>query len=129
MTITVAEALTKHQNGTLVPNDIFYDWFCSNKALVGRTKTLATKLKMLAKSSLIHPETDTVFFKNNCPVDGKLYDSLSICRDGEVVYWICPSSGHTSKAGISEVFDGINNREFEGTWTDVKEFFKSESKE
>jgi hypothetical protein len=57
---------------------------------------------------LFDPETHRVFYKNNCPGQGKLYDSFSICTNDEandVVIWCTPSSGHKSVEGQAELVD------------------------
>ena len=80
----------------------FYDWFCKDSSLEVRAK----KLKGLAKKLVDHLDLDKnkvyVFFKNNCPATGPLYDSLSICdmEQGNVICWATPKSGHTGKAEL-----------------------------
>ena len=56
----------------------------------------------------LDPETHYVFLKNNCPMNGKLFDSFSICTLDEkrdVVIWCAPSLGYTSKQGMAELVD------------------------
>ena len=62
--------------------------------------------KVMSKLGL-DPETHYVFLKNNCPVNGKLYDSFSICKvdNGDVVIWCAPSLGYASKEGMAELVD------------------------
>jgi len=86
----------------------FYDWFCSEKALKIKSKLLMTKAEKIMSRLGLDPETHYVFFKNNCPMNGKLYDSFSICtydESGDVVIWCTPSNGHDSKAGKAELVD------------------------
>lgn len=106
----------------------WYDWFCKESSLAGKTKKLAPKVKQVARSAKIDPTKTYVFFKNNCPMYGKLYDDFRICdlETRDVIYTIIPRSGHTVKAGQAEVWGREN--EFEeplvvGTWNDVREFF------
>ena len=80
----------------------FYDWFCSDRALEAKGKKLMNQvIKFVA--ALPH-NLDTrkcyVFFKNNCPACGPLYDSFSICdiESGDVLYWVTGKSGHTGEA-------------------------------
>ena len=73
----------------------FYDWFCSEKALEKRAKSLLAKLKFLVNEGLINSETNYVWFKNNCPMNGRLYDDFRISsKDGEFLGGFCPRSGH-----------------------------------
>lgn len=85
----------------------FYDWFCSEKALKIKSKLLMTKAEKVMSRLGLDPETHYVFLKNNCPFNGKLYDSFSICKmeGGDVVIWCAPSNGHDSKAGKAELVD------------------------
>lgn len=79
----------------------FFDWFCSDRALENKSKNLANQvIKFLAANPQIDPKKHYVFFKNNCPMRGPLYDSFSICsmEDGEVQYWVTGKSGHTHQA-------------------------------
>ena len=88
-------------------NYFFYDWFCSDKALKIKSKLLMTKAEKVVSKLGLDPETHYVFLKNNCPFNGKLYDSFSICKmeGGDVVIWCTPSNGHDSKAGKAELVD------------------------
>lgn len=84
----------------------FYDWFCSEKALKIKSKLLMTKAEKVMTKLGLDPETHYVFLKNNCPVDGKLYDSFSICElteDGKVRAWVAPSLGHKSQEGKAQL--------------------------
>ena len=106
----------------------WYDWFCNDYALAAKTKKLGKKLKQIMKSDKVNCETSYVFFKNNCPCFGSLYDDFRICsiEDEEVIYTISPSLGYTDQKGVAEVWGREN--EFKdalvsGTWADVKEFF------
>lgn len=108
----------------------WYDWFCSDKALARKTKKLTAKLKAIVKSEKIDPLTSYVFFKNNCPVNGPLYDDFRICsiEEEHVIYTITPKCGHS---GLAEVWGRENNFEcalVEGTWDDVKTFFGTNKK-
>lgn len=79
----------------------FYDWFCSDRSLEARSKKLANQvIKFLGSNPQIDTKKHYVFFKNNCPMSGPLYDSFSICdiEDGEVQYWVTGKSGHTLEA-------------------------------
>ena len=88
-------------------NYFFYDWFCQEKALKIKSKLLMTKAEKVMTKLGLDPETHYVFFKNNCPAVGKLYDSFSICKmdGGDVVIWCAPSLGYDSKAGMAELVD------------------------
>jgi len=86
----------------------FWDWFCSDKALKIKSKLLMTKAEKVISKLGLNPETHYVTFKNNCPFNGRLYDSFQICthdEEGEVVIWCTPSNGHKSKEGMAELVD------------------------
>jgi hypothetical protein len=131
MSQTISEFLTNPQTGSFdvegsFDSGVWYDWFCADKSLVNRGKSLATKFKAIANSAKFNNEDCYIFFKNNCPMSGPLYDSFTICdiHSGDVLYWVTPKSGHT---GLAEVYGRDGSGQFgaviKGTWKDVKSFF------
>lgn len=107
----------------------WYDWFCKDSSLAGKTKKLAPKVKRIAQSKKINQETMYVWFKNNCPMFGSLYDDFRFAdiETGDVIYTIIPSSGHDSEFGESSVWgreNDFNNPIIKGTWKDVCKFFE-----
>lgn len=73
----------------------FYDWFCHDWALRERARRLLGVLRKIAKTGTkaFDPEKCYVFFKNNCPGQGALYDDLRICdkKSDHVLINVCPS--------------------------------------
>lgn len=80
----------------------WYDWFCSDKALAEKTKKLALKIMQIQNSKLFDINKTYVFFKNNCPMTGNLYDSFSICdiNTGDILFWVSPRMGHSQMEGF-----------------------------
>ena len=72
----------------------FFDWFCQTSSLKGRAKRLLGAVRSIVKTgpAKFDPKATYVFFKNNCPCDGGLYDDLRICdmESGEVLFNVCP---------------------------------------
>lgn len=106
----------------------WYDWFCRDTSLKNKTANLGRKAICLMKSPKINPETMYVWFKNNCPCYGSLYDDLRIAdlETGDVIYTIVPSSGFQATRGRAEVWGRENEFKeplVKGTWADVKQFF------
>jgi len=106
----------------------WYDWFCSEHSLAGKTKKLAPKVLRIAKSSKINLATMYVWFKNNCPLQGKLYDDFRFAdlKTGDTQYTIVPSSGFDAHKGQAEVWGRENSFAaplVTGTWKDVLTFF------
>jgi hypothetical protein len=68
----------------------WYDWFCKDESLHSRLKPMAAFVKKIANSPKFDKTKNYVFFKNNCPMVGGLYDSFSICdlETGDAQYWI-----------------------------------------
>ena len=71
----------------------FYDWFCKESALENRANKLLIKLKFLVKEGLVCGDTNYVWFKNNCPMVGNLYDDLRISniKTNNFLGGLCPS--------------------------------------
>lgn len=106
----------------------FYDWFCKDTALVAKQAKLDKLVRQIATSDKINQDTMYVFYKNNCPVNGGTYDSLSICdiATGDVLYWITPRNGHANsghKAELCGPENGFQEPLVAGTWTQIKNYF------
>ena len=106
----------------------FYDWFCSEKSLRGRLYAMAPKVRHIAKSSKIDQDKMYVFFKNNCPCFGKLYDDFRFCDivTRNVIFTITPKLGFNENFGKSQVYGRENAFECAlvlGSWKDVTKFF------
>jgi hypothetical protein len=108
----------------------FYDWFCNTSSLERRAKSLLNKFKKIKDSKKINKETMYIWFKNNCPCVGKLYDDFRISDlvSGDVIFTVTPSSGHESNYGEAELWGREN--EFKGpivsgTYQDVVNWFNS----
>jgi hypothetical protein len=74
------------------PN-VWYDWFCKDSQLEKRGKRLAQILAFFVAREKMDDKflaNKYVFFKNNCPCNGKLYDHVSICdkKTGNVLFCI-----------------------------------------
>jgi hypothetical protein len=79
----------------------FYDWFCKDTSLERKARSLFAKVKKFLKAN---PQIDTtevyVFFKNNCPMVGPLYDDFRFCSPDRVMYTVTRKCGHSGKAEI-----------------------------
>lgn len=129
----ISEVLNVFEYGEYNAFDLWYDWFCKTSSLSNKSKTLLPKLKAIVKANagkkFLSTET-YVFFKNNYPLYGRLYDDFRICdkETGDVLYTIVPKSGHRSEMGMSVLYGKDNNFQEPlvlGTWKDVVNYFKA----
>jgi hypothetical protein len=88
----------------------FYDWFCKKTSLERKAKSLMVKVKKFIKKMNIDIDKTYVFFKNNCPGHGSLYDDFRICdiESGDVIYTVAPSLGYTKRKGEAEIWGREN---------------------
>ena len=128
-TANLADQLNAQANGLIIDsagnNDEcynFYDWFCKDSSLQRKSWNLMKQVKTFLKHN---PDIDLlthyVFFKNNCPMSGPLYDDFRICNveTGDVVYTVIPKCGHS---GLAEIWGRENG--FKGPITTAKTFSK-----
>jgi hypothetical protein len=80
----------------------FWDWFCKDKALKAKADRLFKLTELFVRAMNVDLEKHYVFFKNNCPMCGPLYDDLRICSIDErkVIWNLTPKSGHSGKAEL-----------------------------
>ena len=109
----------------------WYDWFCNESSLERKGEALFKKLSMIVESKKLNLDLDNcyVWFKNNCPGFGDLYDDFRIAdiSTNETIVCITPRSGHTSDNGNGDIFF-VNHPDypfgvaFEGKWKDIKKW-------
>jgi hypothetical protein len=103
----------------------WYDWFCRDTSLAAKTEKLGRKVLQLMKSTKIDTEKNYVFFKNNCPMRGGLYDDFRVCdmETGDVIFTVVPRCTHSGKAEVWGRENEFKGPLVQGTWRDVKTFF------
>ena len=77
----------KFKSGAFDKSDIstqieagWFDWFCRDTSLAYKTKKMGSIIKQIKDGGRIDLDNTYVFFKNNCPLNGPLYDSFGICN-------------------------------------------------
>lgn len=92
--MTTRRFIERFNNGDFDAQDVsiqceagWYDWFCKDRSLRNKTKTLGNIIKQIKDGGKVDLDKTYVFFKNNCPVCGGLYDDFRICdiETGEVL--------------------------------------------
>ena len=118
--------VTNALNGELDSCSNFYDWFCKDSSLEGKAKTLLKKVEFLVNQGLINPDKTEVWFKNNCPIDGSLYDDIRFNDiDGNYLGGICPRSGHKVKEKCSIWFVNPYSNKTILNWNEFKKEVKN----
>jgi hypothetical protein len=56
----------------------WYDWFCKDSSLMNKTKRMGNIIKQMKQGGKVDLESSYVWFKNNCPLVGNLYDDFRI---------------------------------------------------
>ncbi len=128
-TANLADQLNAQANGLIIDsrgqnNECynFYDWFCKPSSLRNKSWKLMKQVKTFLKHN---PQIDLlehyVFFKNNCPMFGPLYDDFRICNieTGDVVFTVIPKCGHS---GLAEIWGREND--FKGPIKTAETFSK-----
>jgi hypothetical protein len=105
--VNLAEQLNAFASGRIIDsegleNDCFnfYDWFCKDSSLERKANILFPKVKKFIASTRVDILDTYVFFKNNCPMNGPLYDDFRICDENGVLFTVIPKCGHSGKAEI-----------------------------
>jgi hypothetical protein len=106
----------------------WYDWFCEDCELKPWLDAMFPKVKQISQSPKIDIDKMFIFFKNNSPSQGDLYDNFRFCEigTGDVVYTVTPASGRKMDKGIAEVWGKENTFDealVKGKWKDIEEFF------
>lgn len=106
----------------------FFDWFCKDSSLKSKCDKLTGYVRSIQNSKKIDVEKMYVFYKNNCPMNGSLYDDFRICDmvTGDVIYTVTPKCGHKSSNGQGSVWgrdNGFADPIMEGSWSDIKKWF------
>lgn len=108
----------------------FYDWFCKDSALEGKSQKLVGYLEKILYSPRFDARKVYVFFKNNCPCNGSLYDAFSLCdiESGDVLFSVTPKSGFTVNNGLGDVWgkeNGFDGPLVQSSWKEVVEWFNN----
>jgi hypothetical protein len=103
----------------------WWDWFCKDESLARKTQVLGKKVTKLLASDKIDGSKVRVWFKNNCPCNGPLFDDIRFAdlETGDCVFTVVPKDGHTGKAEIWGPENNFDGPLVSGTWKDVKTFF------
>jgi len=56
----------------------WFDWFCRDTSLANKTKKMGNIIKQIKAGGKVDLDTSYVWFKNNCPLSGPLYDDFRI---------------------------------------------------
>lgn len=128
LTINKLIELFNQQPNTLDVKDLWFDWFCKDTALINKGISLIKKLKAISKSNKFDNEKTYVFFKNNCPCVGNLYDDFRICdiETQDVIYTVIPKSGFKKDNCEAQVWGKENDFKepiISGTWKEIKNWF------
>lgn len=54
----------------------WYDWFCRDSSLANKTKKMGNIIKQVKDGGKVDLDNWYVWFKNNCPLNGPLYDDF-----------------------------------------------------
>ena len=128
--ITLRQQIENFKNGMYKDGyETWYDWFCKDSSLPAKTEKLYKKILRILPSYKVDIDKTYVFFKNNCPMNGSLYDDFRICdiETEDVLFTVTPSNGHTRDKGQADVWGKENSFEsplIQGTWKEVVNFFK-----
>ena len=112
----------------------FFDWFCKDTSLKLKAKEFVPKLKFLLKLGILDGDNCYVWFKNNAPVDGQLYDDfrISVINDEHTYLGgIAPSLGYNDEnKGKCSVFvlKPIYSEMIYDNWTAFKKELQSNPK-
>jgi hypothetical protein len=102
----------------------FYDWFCKYSSLEAKSKSLMNKAIKFAKKYNIDLENHYIWFKNNCPCEGTLYDDFRFAdvTSGNTIWTVIPKSGHRNEKGAA-VYGTLNDFKSAiitgDTWTEM----------
>ena len=68
----------------------WYDWFCKDSSLVTKTKKMGNIIKQVKRGGKVDLENWYVWFKNNCPLNGALFDDFRFAdlETGNVMFTI-----------------------------------------
>jgi len=89
--------IERFKQGDFESNDVhtqiearWYDWFCKDESLANKTKHMGNIVKQLKDVGKVNLETMYVWFKNNCPLAGFLYDDFRIAdiETGDTLFTI-----------------------------------------
>jgi hypothetical protein len=134
MSMTMREFMREYDAGAFEDKSLktmsaagWRDWFCRDSSLKKKLDRLYPKVKKIAQSKKINPDTMCVFFQNCCPGEGSLYDEFIICdmKTGGV-YVITPKSGHKCDKGRAVLWgreNGFNGSLIVGTWKRIEDYF------
>lgn len=69
----------------------WYDWFCKDASLANKTKRMGRIVSRVKDGGKVDLDRTYVWFKNNCPLYGPLYDDFRFAdiETGDVVFTIC----------------------------------------
>jgi len=120
-------------NPELIDEDscnFFYDWFCKDSSLSRRAHAFIPKLKFLIKEEIIDGDKNCVWFKNNYPMKGTLYDDMRISNieTDEYLGGFCPRTGHKNvdnKCSVWILRPNYYSYDFKD-WTEFKKLVKND---
>ncbi len=85
--ITLRTWIVHFNNGDFESKDVatqieagWYDWFCKDSSLANKTKLMGNIIKHFKDGGKINLDQHYVWFKNNCPLYGPLYDDFRIAE-------------------------------------------------
>ncbi|HPG43894.1 MAG TPA: hypothetical protein PLJ98_08830 [Acholeplasmataceae bacterium] len=83
--VNLATWIRKFNDGDFDSRDVqtqieagWFDWFCKDTSLANKTKRLGNIIKQIKAGGKVDLETSYVWFKNNCPLNGPLFDDFRI---------------------------------------------------